>query len=263
MYAFERFTEGAKKTLTLAQEEAERARRSYIGTEHLLLGLLRVEGSLAHAALGKFGVEIPKVREAIESALEREERVLIQKIIPTSRVKKVIEISFDEAKRMGHNYVGTEHLLLGLLIEGEGIAAHVLKDFDVTLERARAEIDRLLAAGSAEEWASPTSPTTPAAASQLPLGPDLADVLRFASVFARAEGEPVVGLEHVQRAVGDRDVQALLQLAARLRQCTAAKQEAVARQDFEAAAQRREEERGLKDEYEKAEAAWRDSIEKR
>jgi hypothetical protein len=261
MYAFERFTERAKKTLTLAQEEAEKSGHSYIGTEHLLLGLLRGEGSLAYHVLKNFGVELQTVREVVENVLNREERIIVQQIIPTSRVKKVIEISFEEAKRMGHNYVGTEHLLLGLMIEREGIAAHVLRDMGVTLERARAEVDRLLTSVSPEEWISPIpSRVGRTGARELPTGPDLADLLRFAEAFARAEGAPSVGLEHVQRAMGDADVQALLQSAARMRQATAAKEEAIARQDFEAAAERRQEEQRLRDEYGKAEAAWRASI---
>src|SRR5881275_929828 len=119
MYPFERFTERAKKVLTLAQEEAERSHHSYIGTEHLLLGLLREGEGLAAKVLNNLGVEINKVRATIESVLGRNERIIIQQIIPTSRVKKVIEISFEEARRMGHNYVGTEHLLLDSSAETE------------------------------------------------------------------------------------------------------------------------------------------------
>jgi ATP-dependent Clp protease ATP-binding subunit ClpC len=151
LYPFERFTERAKKVLTLAQEEAERSHHSYIGTEHLLLGLLREGEGLASKVLGNLGVEINKVRATIESVLGRNERIIIQQIIPTSRVKKVIEISFEEARRMGNNYVGTEHLLLGLLIEGEGIAAHVLEDLGANLEKVRGEIDRLLHESGLEE----------------------------------------------------------------------------------------------------------------
>ncbi|HEY6380131.1 MAG TPA: ATP-dependent Clp protease ATP-binding subunit [Candidatus Dormibacteraeota bacterium] len=151
MYPFERFTERAKKVLTLAQEEAERSHHSYIGTEHLLLGLLREGEGLAAKVLNNLGVEINKVRSTIESVLGRNERIIIQQIIPTSRVKKVIEISFEEARRMGNNYVGTEHLLLGLLIEGEGIAAHVLEDLGATLDKVRAEIERLLHESGLEE----------------------------------------------------------------------------------------------------------------
>src|SRR3979411_2621559 len=154
LYPFERFTERAKKVLTLAQEEAERSHHSYIGTEHLLLGLLREGEGLAAKGVNTLVVEINKVRATIESVLGRNERIIIQQIIPTSRVKKVIEISFEEARRMGNNYVGTEHLLLGLLIEGEGIAAHVLEDLGANLEKVRGEIDRLLHETGLEEEAA-------------------------------------------------------------------------------------------------------------
>src|SRR5713226_9123569 len=150
MYPFERFNEEAKRTLSLAQKEAERSHHSYIGTEHLLLALLAVESGTAFRVLTRLGISVGRVRESIKAVLGRNERIIIQQIIPTSRVKKVIEISFEEAQRMGHNYVGTEHLLLGLLIEGEGIAAHVLEDLGATLEKVRSEIERLLHDSSAE-----------------------------------------------------------------------------------------------------------------
>src|SRR2546421_12820 len=196
LYPFERFTERAKKVLTLAQEEAERSHHSYIGTEHLLLGLLREGEGLAAKVLGNLGVEIGKVRQTIESVLGRNERIIIQQIIPTSRVKKVIEISFEEARRMGHNYVGTEHLLLGLLIEGEGIAAHVLEDLGATLEKVRSEIERLLHDSSAETEAEP-APKKP---SKTPLldqfGRDLTELAR------RNQLDPVIGRElEIERVV--------------------------------------------------------------
>jgi ATP-dependent Clp protease ATP-binding subunit ClpA len=143
VYPFERFTERAKKVLTLAQEEAARSHHSYIGTEHLLLGLLREHDGLAAQVLASLGVDTDSVREVIRSVLGRNERTVIQQIIPTSRVKKVIEISFEEARRMGNDSVGTEHVLLGLMLEGDGIAAHVLQDLGVTLDKVRAEIERL------------------------------------------------------------------------------------------------------------------------
>ena len=195
MYPFERFTERAKKVLTLAQEEAERSHHSYIGTEHLLLGLLREGEGLAAKVLGNLGVEIGKVRQTIESVLGRNERIIIQQIIPTSRVKKVIEISFEEARRMGHNYVGTEHLLLGLLIEGEGIAAHVLEDLGANLEKVRAEIERLLHDSAVEE--SEPAPKRP---SKTPLldqfGRDLTEMARKNSL------DPVIGREtEIERVI--------------------------------------------------------------
>jgi len=151
IYPFERFSERAKHVLTLAQEEAERSRHSYIGTEHLLLGILRENDGIGAQALANLGIKVGNVRETIESVLGRDERIPIQQIIPTSRVKKVIELSFEEARRLGHNYVGTQHLLLGLLIEGEGIAAHVLSDLGAPEAKVRAEVERLLPAGTEEE----------------------------------------------------------------------------------------------------------------
>jgi ATP-dependent Clp protease ATP-binding subunit ClpC len=195
LYPFERFTERAKKVLTLAQEEAERSHHSYIGTEHLLLGLLREGEGLAAKVLNNLGVEIGKVRQTIESVLGRNERIIIQQIIPTSRVKKVIEISFEEARRMGHAYVGTEHLLLGLLIEGEGIAAHVLEDLGATLDKVRAEIERLLHDSTMED-AEP-APKKP---SKTPLldqfGRDLTEMARKNML------DPVIGREmEIERVV--------------------------------------------------------------
>jgi hypothetical protein len=146
VYPFERFNEDAKRTLTLAQEEAERAHHSYIGTEHLLLGLMRVEAGTAYRVLTNLGISIGAVRATIEAVLGRNERIIIQQIIPTSRVKQVIEISFGEAQRMGHNSVDTAHLLMGLVIEGEGIAAHVLKDMGATFERVIPAVEHELGA---------------------------------------------------------------------------------------------------------------------
>src|SRR5258708_34140854 len=121
MYPFERFNEQAKMSLTLAQEEAERSHHSYIGTEHLLLGLLRVQQGTAYRVLNDLGVDIVTVREVIKSVVGRNERILVQSIIPTSRVKKVIELSFEEARRMGHNQAAPSHIPLGLSLTGEGI----------------------------------------------------------------------------------------------------------------------------------------------
>jgi ATP-dependent Clp protease ATP-binding subunit ClpC len=195
LYPFERFTERAKKVLTLAQEEAERSHHSYIGTEHLLLGLLREGEGVAAKVLNNLGVEIGKVRQTIESVLGRNERIIIQQIIPTSRVKKVIEISFEEARRMGNNYVGTEHLLLGLLIEGEGIAAHVLEDLGASLDKVRAEIERLLHDSTVEE-----SEPVPKKPSKTPL---LDQFGRDLTELARKNGlDPVIGRElEIERVV--------------------------------------------------------------
>src|SRR5258706_1885514 len=142
MYPFERFTERAKRVLTGAQEEAQRSRHSYIGTEHLLLGLLTVEDGVAAQVLARLGVQVDSVRASIDAALGKNE-MLIGQVIPTSRVKKVIELAFSQAQAMGDPFVDTEHLLLGVLIEGEGITAHLLRDLGASLDTVSTAITTL------------------------------------------------------------------------------------------------------------------------
>jgi hypothetical protein len=137
VYPFDRFSDSAKKVLTLAQEEAERSHHSYIGTEHLLLALLSEE-SEAGVILSTLGVEAQEVRHVLKAVLGRTERLNIQRIIPTSRVKKVIEIAFRTADAEGSISVTPIHLLLALLGEGEGIAAHILEDRKVTIAKIEA-----------------------------------------------------------------------------------------------------------------------------
>ena len=144
MYPFERFTEPAKRVLTLAQEEAERLGQTYIGTEHILIGLIRQEQGMAARVLRDLGVELAEVRKKMESVLGRSPGPVRQGMLPTSRVKRVIELSFQEAHRRSSASVGTEHLLLGLLLEGEGIAAQVLQDFGVQLARVEAVLEALI-----------------------------------------------------------------------------------------------------------------------
>jgi ATP-dependent Clp protease ATP-binding subunit ClpA len=257
MYPFERFTERAKKVLTFAQEEAERSHHSYIGTEHLLIGILREGDGLGAKVLANLAIELGSVREAIETVLGHNERIIIQQIVPTSRVKKVIEISFEEARRMGHNYVGTEHLLLGLLIEGEGIAAHVLQDLGATLDKVRAEIDRLLLHGTAEEVA-PGARQAPAR-----LSDEASLALRLAGEIAAAEGAKETTSQHLKRALAALDTKAgtsLLQLTSEIRVLEARKQEAIQRQDFEAAARARDEQLRLRREFAQAEEAVKRSL---
>jgi len=156
VYPFARFTENAKQVLTLAQDEAEKSHHSYIGTEHLLLGLLRETEGRASKLLTLLGVDVQQVRATIDSVLGRNERISVQQIIPTSRVKKVIELAFDEAKGMGDFHVGTAHLLLGLIRDGEGIAAHVLQDLDIDAARVLANLS-----DDEEDHGSDASPREP------------------------------------------------------------------------------------------------------
>ena len=142
--SFDRFTERARKVLTLAQEEAQRFNHNYIGTEHLLLGLVREGDGVAAKVLSNLGVELQKVRSAVEFIIGRGERQVSGEIGLTPRAKKVIELAVDEARRLGHHYIGTEHLLLGLIREGEGIAAGVLESLGVNLEKVRTEVIKVL-----------------------------------------------------------------------------------------------------------------------
>ena len=142
--SFDRFTERARNVMQLAQEEAQRLQHNYIGTEHLLLGLLREEKGVAGQVLRRLGVDLEQARQAVEGIVGREDRIAGGEIGMIPRAKKVIELAVDEARRLHHHYIGTEHLLLGLLREGEGIGAGVLKSFGLSLQEVRANIIQVL-----------------------------------------------------------------------------------------------------------------------
>ncbi len=141
---FDKFTERARKVLSLAQEEAQRFQHNYIGTEHLLLGLVREGEGVAAKVLSNLGVDLEKVRKAVEDIIGRGDRVVLGEIGLTPRAKKVIELAVDEARRLNHHYIGTEHLLLGLVREGEGIAAGVLESLGVNLKKVRTQTIQVL-----------------------------------------------------------------------------------------------------------------------
>src|SRR6184192_302698 len=160
-HGFDKFTERARRVLTLAQEEAQRFNHGYIGTEHLLLGLVREGEGVAAKVLANMSIELNKVRSAVEFIIGRGDRMVAGDIGLTPRAKKVIELAVDEARRLNHAYIGTEHILLGLVREGEGIAAGVLESLGVNLERVRAETTRVLqqnqpsgsqASGQSDGW---------------------------------------------------------------------------------------------------------------
>ena len=141
---FAKFTERARKVLSLAQEEAQRFEHNYIGTEHLLLGLVREGDGVAAKVLASFDVELHKVRRAIEFISGRGDHAVPDKVGLTPRAKKVIELAVDEAHLLNHHAIGTEHLLLGLVREGGGIAAGILKSLGVDLEDVRSQIMQVL-----------------------------------------------------------------------------------------------------------------------
>jgi ATP-dependent Clp protease ATP-binding subunit ClpA len=156
---FEKFTNRARIVMTLAQDEAQRLGHNYMGTEHLLLGLVREGEGVAAVALTQLGVSLEAARSAVLHVIGHGDRIIMGEIGLTPRVKKVIELAVDEARRMGHHYIGTEHLLLGLLREGEGIAAGVLTSLGVNLERARVAVSEALASRGAavEELPAPSA----------------------------------------------------------------------------------------------------------
>jgi ATPases with chaperone activity, ATP-binding subunit len=141
---FDKFTKRARNVLHLAQEEAQRLRHNYIGTEHLLLGLVREREGLAGKVLISLGLDLEKVREAVDSIIGRGDRAVFGEIGLTPRSKKVIEFAVEEARRLNHQYIGTEHILLGLIREGEGVAARVLESFGLSLSEVRVKIIQML-----------------------------------------------------------------------------------------------------------------------
>ncbi len=137
---FERFTERARKVVVLAQEEARHFNHNYIGTEHLLLGLLREDEGVAARALGSLNVTLDEVREQVESIVGYGEEGTGGQAPFTPRSKKVLELALREALQLGHNYIGTEHILLGLVRESEGVAARVLSNLGVDPDKVRREV---------------------------------------------------------------------------------------------------------------------------
>ena len=141
---FERFTERARQAVVLAQDEARAFRHNYIGTEHLLLGLLREEEGLAARVLESLDITVDEVRAQIARIVGEGDEVTSGQIPFTPRSKKVLELALREALSLGHNYIGTEHILLGLVRENDGVAARMLLEFDADAEKVRNEIIRML-----------------------------------------------------------------------------------------------------------------------
>jgi ATP-dependent Clp protease ATP-binding subunit ClpC len=147
---FERFTERARQVIVLAQAEARALKHNYIGTEHLLLGLLREEEGLAARVLASVGVTVEEVRAQVARIVGQGDEVEGGQIPFTPRAKKILELSLREALDLGHNYIGTEHLLLGLLREGEGVAVRILVDIGAAQDAIRDELLLLLTGARGE-----------------------------------------------------------------------------------------------------------------
>ncbi|ASJ56742.1 ATP-dependent Clp protease ATP-binding subunit ClpC [Brevibacillus formosus] len=196
---FGRFTERAQKVLALALEEAVRLGHKDIGTEHVLLGLIREGEGIAAKALQSLGLGLDKIQSEVESLIGRGTEQSGSNYTPnyTPRAKKVIELSMDEARKLGHTYVGTEHILLGLIREGEGIAARIMNNLGVSLNKARQQVLQLL--GSSEMMAShQPSGGNPAANT-----PTLDGLARDLTAIARDGGlDPVIGRQkEIERVI--------------------------------------------------------------
>ncbi|MDX1564911.1 MAG: Clp protease N-terminal domain-containing protein, partial [Phycisphaeraceae bacterium] len=203
---FERFTDRARKVMALANQEAQRFNHEYIGTEHILLGLVKEGSGVGANVLKNLDVDLRKVRLEVEKLVKSgPDMVTMGKLPQTPRAKKVIEYAIEEARNLNHNYVGTEHLLLGLLREHDGVAAQVLMNLGLKLEEVREEVLNLLGAGTAdeagaemEEASEPASgkrskSKTPALDS---FGRDLTEMAR------KSELDPVIGRENeIERVI--------------------------------------------------------------
>ncbi|KSU57397.1 ATP-dependent Clp protease ATP-binding subunit ClpC [[Bacillus] enclensis] len=191
---FGRFTERAQKVLALAQEEAIRLAHSNIGTEHILLGLVREGEGIAAKALTALGLSPEKIQKEVEGLIGKGTEKS-QTIHYTPRAKKVIELSMDEARKLGHSYVGTEHILLGLIREGEGVAARVLGNLGVSLNKARQQVLQLLGSNDSNnhQGGGSTNANTPTLDS---LARDLTAIAREGSL------DPVIGRsKEIQRVI--------------------------------------------------------------
>ena len=165
--SFELFTKRARHVMTLAQEEAQHFQHNYIGTEHLLLGLLREGEGVASQVLSNLGIEVEQARHAVEAIIGRGKRIVLGELGLTPRAKKVIALALDEARRLNHRFIGTEHLLLGLIREGDGIAAGVLENFGLHLEQVRTETLQVLRQHQHRQEEAPAMPSVPSEATTL------------------------------------------------------------------------------------------------
>jgi ATP-dependent Clp protease ATP-binding subunit ClpC len=195
---FERFTEQAREVVDLAQEEASTLKHNYIGTEHILLGLLREEEGLAARVLESLDFTIERLRAQVVRIVGSGEELTSGQIPFTPRAKKVLELALREALRLGHNYIGTEHILLGLVLENEGVAARLLLDFDADSEKIRGEVMRMLSVRD-DRHPAPHRPAAPSASASTT--PSLDEML----VVRMGEAVQVTWVDNKVKLVGPAD----------------------------------------------------------
>jgi ATP-dependent Clp protease ATP-binding subunit ClpC len=189
---FERFTDRARRVVVLAQEEARMLNHNYIGTEHILLGLIHEGEGVAAKALESLGISLDAVRQQVEEIIGQGQQAPSGHIPFTPRAKKVLELSLREALQLGHNYIGTEHILLGLIREGEGVAAQVLVKLGADLNKVRQQVIQLLNGYQSKEPAGTAAESTPSTSLVLDqFGRNLTQLAREGKV------DPVIGRESV------------------------------------------------------------------
>ena len=191
---FEKFSERARKVLAIAQEEAQRFNHSYIGTEHILLGLSREPEGIASRVLEVLGIDGKRIRTAVEFIVSQDDSPKREDVGLTDRAKKVIELAVDEARKLNHHYIGTEHILIGILREGDGVAAGVLENLGASLEDVRIESEKILSENVTSNLSSSTKnkSNTPLIDE---LGTDLTELARNSKL------DPVIGREEEMRRV--------------------------------------------------------------
>lgn len=283
MYPFERFTDAAQTMLTIAVREAEQSMHSYIGTEHLLLAMTSQSGTIAGDTLARLGVTYAEARSRVDTLIGRNERIIIQQVIPTSRVKTVIEMAFAEAQRLDSRVVGTDHVLIAISLEGQGVTAHVLSAMGATLEVLRETIAAVRESGvhEASSGAAPAGGFAGPPRHPVETASPLIDVvMSTATAEMVSDAVTEMSMEHVLRAIvkmHDERIehrlealgidetrliealtppQALVTLRRSLHAASTAKRDAVAREQYEAAEGFRKSEEALRREVDNAEREW-------
>jgi ATP-dependent Clp protease ATP-binding subunit ClpC len=247
---FERFAEQARRVVVFAQEEARGLKHNYIGTEHILLGLLREEDGLAAHVLASLDVTLERVRAEVVRIVGSGEEPTEGQVPFTPRTKHVLELALRESLSLGHVQVGTEHVLLGLVREGEGVAARILRDLDADLEQIRNEVIRMLSASAPQ----PSGITLGSSKAWQRIAPGWLDGLGL-MLDGLADEIPARALEQLKVDVDElwgevehlrRQAQATKrQLAEQIEQARLEKERAIESQQFQAAARHRDQERRL------------------
>jgi hypothetical protein len=220
---FQRFTDRARQVVVLAQEEARRLDHNYVGTEHILLGLISEGGGVAARALESLGIGVVAVRQQVEEIIGQGQQAPSGHIPFTPRAKKVLELSLRESMQLGHTYIGTEHILLGLVREGDGVAAQVLVRLGADLNRVRQQVIQLLAGRAAAEPGPGVDVRPEMAEQRAGIGPDTSDLDEQIEA-ARAGKQAAIDAQDFEQAVllRHRETQLLAAKAARQEQRAAA-----------------------------------------